>query len=208
MAAGLDDAAVVEHDDLVGVAHGREPVRDRDRRPALREPVERLLHEPLGLGVERARRLVEDEDRRVAQDRARDRDPLLLAAGEAVAALADDGVVALGQRRDHVVDPGSLGGRLDLLVGRVRLREAEVLAHRRVEEVRLLRDDADEVGQRLEAQVADVDAADRDPPAADVVEPRREVAERRLPRAGLADERGRRAAATVNETSWSVQSSP
>ena len=149
MPARLDDAAVVEHDDLVGVADGREPVRDRDRRPSLGEPVERLLHEPLGLGVERARRLVEHEDRRVAQDRPRDRDPLLLAAGEAVAALADDGVVALGQRRDHVVDARRLGGGLDLLVGGVRLREAQVLAHRRVEEVRLLRDDADEVGQRL-----------------------------------------------------------
>ena len=89
--------------------------------------------------------------------------PLLLAAGEAVAALADDRVVALGQRGDHVVDACRLGGRLDLLVGRVRLREAQVLAHRLVEEVRLLRDDADEVGQRLEAQVADVDAVDRDP---------------------------------------------
>src|SRR5438132_3024438 len=62
-----------------------------------------------------------------------------------------------------------------------------------MEEVRLLRDDADQVGQRLEAQLADVDAADRDAPAADVVQPRGEVAERRLAGAGLPDERGRRA---------------
>ena len=77
----------------------REAMRDRDRRPPRGEAVERLLHLPLGPGVERARRLVEHQDRRVAQDRARDRDALLLAAREAVAALADDGVVALGQRR-------------------------------------------------------------------------------------------------------------
>ena len=51
--------------------------------------------------VERARRLVEHQHRRVAQDGARDRDPLLLAAGEAEAALADDGVVAVGQRGDQ-----------------------------------------------------------------------------------------------------------
>src|SRR5919201_4817 len=84
--AALDDPAVVQHDDLIGLAHGREPVRDRNRRPPLREPVERRLHEPLGLGVERARRLVEDENRRVAENRPRDRDPLLLAAPEAGAA--------------------------------------------------------------------------------------------------------------------------
>ena len=112
---------------------------------------ERLLDRALGLDVERARGLVEDEHGRVAQDRAGDRDALLLAAGEAEAALADDGVVALGQRRDDVVDLGGAGGLLDLLVGRVRPREAQVLAHRGVEEVGLLRDDADRVGERVEA---------------------------------------------------------
>src|SRR5207237_7211376 len=165
------------------------PVGDRNRRASLREAVERLLDEPLRLGVERARRLVEDEDRRVAQDRPRDRDPLLLAAGEAVAALADDGVVALGQRRDHLVDPGGPGRSLDLLVARVGLREAEVLANALVEEIRLLRDDADEVAQRREAQVADVDAVDRDAAARNVVQPGSEIAEGRLAGPGLAHER-------------------
>ena len=33
----------VEHHDLVGVAHRREAVRDRDRRPPGREPLQRLL---------------------------------------------------------------------------------------------------------------------------------------------------------------------
>src|SRR5262249_57532044 len=56
----LDDSAVVENDDLVGVAHGREPVRNRNRRPALGQTIERFLDEPLRLAVERARRLVYD----------------------------------------------------------------------------------------------------------------------------------------------------
>src|SRR5206468_9574299 len=109
----LDDAAVIEDDDLVGVAHGREAVRDRDRRASFGEPVERVLHEALRLRVERARRLVEHEYRWVAQHRSRDCDALLLSAREAVAALADDGVVAVRQRRDYVVDARSSGGGLD-----------------------------------------------------------------------------------------------
>ena len=113
--------------------------------------------------VERRGRLVEHEHGRVAQDRAGDRDALLLAAGEAEAALADDGVVAVGQRGDRVVDLGGAGGVLDLVVGRVRPREAQVLAHRGVEQVGLLRDDADRVGQRVEGQLAQVDAVDRAP---------------------------------------------
>ena len=72
---------------------------DGDHGAALGEALERLLHRALGLGVEGAGGLVEHQDRRVAQHGARDRDALLLAAGEAVAALADHGVVALGQAR-------------------------------------------------------------------------------------------------------------
>src|SRR5437660_247429 len=83
----------------------------------------------VGARVERARRLVEDQDRRVAQDRARDRDALLLAAGEAVAALADHGVIAVGQARDQVVDARRARGLLELRVARVGTRETQVVAH-------------------------------------------------------------------------------
>jgi len=104
--AHLDNPPVVEDDDLIGIADGREPVGDCDRRAALGEALERGLDRSLGLRVERRRRLVEDEDGRVAENRARDCDALLLAAGEAVAALADDGVVAVGELHDPVVDRG------------------------------------------------------------------------------------------------------
>jgi hypothetical protein len=106
------------------------------------------------------------------------------------------------------VDAGRVRRLLEFLVGGVRLREAQVLADRGVEQIRLLRDDADEIGQSLEAQVADVHAVDRYSPAADVVEPRRQVSERRLAGARLADQRRRRPAGTVNDTSSSVHSSP
>src|SRR6516164_3627762 len=50
----------------------------------------------LGVAVERRGRLVEDQDRRALEDRARDGDALLLAAGELETALAHFGLVALG----------------------------------------------------------------------------------------------------------------
>ena len=64
---------------------------------------ERGLDHPLAFGVERARRLVEQQQRRVLQHRARDRDALPLAAREANAALAEEGPVAVRQRADEVV---------------------------------------------------------------------------------------------------------
>ena len=90
--AALDDAAVIEHEDARRVADGRKPVRDHEGGAALHHLVERGLHLALGGGVERARRLVEDQDRRVLQQRARNREALPLAARERTAALADGAV--------------------------------------------------------------------------------------------------------------------
>ena len=138
----------VEDDDLIGVAHGRQPVGDGDRRTALGQPLELGLDRVSVCVSSELVGLVEHEHGWVAQHRAGDRHPLLLPAGEAVPALADDGVVALGQRRDQVVDPRGPGGVLDLLIGRLRAGEAEVLAHARVKQICLLRDDPDGRRQR------------------------------------------------------------
>ena len=85
----LDDAPLVEHDDAVGGADGRQPVRDDDRRPPLHHRLERALEARLGVRVDARRRLVEDEERRVAVERAREREELPLARAEVRAALVD-----------------------------------------------------------------------------------------------------------------------
>ena len=72
------------------------------------QPVERLVDRDLDVHVDRARRVVEHEDRWVLEKRAGDGDPLPLAARQGVAALADDGVVADSRLADEVV---RLGGR-------------------------------------------------------------------------------------------------
>ena len=59
----------------------------------------------LGVGVHRRQRIVEDQDPRVDEQRAREGRPLLLAARQRDAALADHRVVALRERRDVLVEP-------------------------------------------------------------------------------------------------------
>ena len=95
----------VDHIDAVGAAHGRQAVGDQDGGAPGHQPLQRRLHLGLALGVEGAGGLVEQQDRRVLQERAGDGDPLALAAGEPRAGLADPGVVALGQGQDEVVRP-------------------------------------------------------------------------------------------------------
>ena len=90
-----DDLAAVEHDDFVRAHDGAQPLGDDEGRAALHQLVQRLLDEELGLRVHARRGVVEDEDARVHEQRARDGDALLLAAGERHAALADPLVVAV-----------------------------------------------------------------------------------------------------------------
>ena len=74
----------------------------------------------------------------------RDREPLLLAARHAVAALADDGVEPVGQRRDEIPDARRARSALtQLVVGRVGRGEQQVGADRVVEQVRVLRHEPD-----------------------------------------------------------------
>ena len=67
-----DDAAVVDHDDLVGEPVGLLEVlrREQQRRAAGHERGDHLPHVQAGLGVEPGRRLVEEDDLGVGHERA------------------------------------------------------------------------------------------------------------------------------------------
>ena len=58
---------------------------DDERGAVARERGKRLLHQPLAFVIERARGLVEQQDRRVLEDRPGERQPLTLAAGQPAA---------------------------------------------------------------------------------------------------------------------------
>src|SRR5262245_1357153 len=76
----LANATLVHAQGAAAGEDGGEPMRD-DQRVALgHQALERRLHIFLRLGVERGSGFVEQEERRIAQYRARDRDALPLAA--------------------------------------------------------------------------------------------------------------------------------
>ena len=97
---------------------------------SLHQPIERLLDHGLVLRIDRGERFVEDQDRRVAQNRARDREALALPAGQARAALADHRLVTVGQRLDELVRVCGARGRFDFLhvaSGRPRRRLSSIV---------------------------------------------------------------------------------
>ena len=80
-----------------------------------RSDLQAVLNQRFALAVEARGRFVENQDRRVGENRARDRDALALAARQPHAALADDRVVALLELLDELVAVRDPADRLDLL---------------------------------------------------------------------------------------------
>ena len=123
---------------------------DDERRPPLGrdDVVDGPLDDALRLGVERGRRLVEHEDLRVADERARDGHALLLAARQLDAAVADLRLEAVGERAHEVERVRELRGALDVRAARARAAVGDVVGDGAAEEHGLLGDEADLRAQR------------------------------------------------------------
>ena len=132
--------------------------------------------------------LVEDHDARLREEQPSDGEALALATREAVAALADDGVEPVGERRDEPVEAGAAQGGPQ--VGSVASGRGvlEVGADRVVEEVAVLGDHADRRADVVEGQVAHVDARQRDDAGVGVVQAGHERGDGRLAGARRAHE--------------------
>ena len=103
--ASLGNSPLVQHEDLIRVADRRNPVRHDDRGPLAHDVAQTGEDFFLCVGVDGRQRVVQNEDARIDDDRAGDGRPLLLAARQRDAALADHRVVSLGEVGDILVEP-------------------------------------------------------------------------------------------------------
>jgi hypothetical protein len=116
---------------------------DHESGPVREERPQGRLDQLLGDGVQAGGGLVQDRDPGVLEDDPSNRQTLLLTPAKAVAALADDGVIPLGQRLDEVVDISRSADALQLLVTRLRAGVEQVVADTGVEQEAVLEDDPD-----------------------------------------------------------------
>lgn len=182
--AVLDDASVLEPHDAVGGEGLRHVVGDRDGGAPPRQLGERRAHLRARLRVQSRRGFVEDHDGAVPEHRAGDGEALALPARERVAARTENGVVPLGQRRDEVVGVGAARGLLDLGIRGIQSTEADVLAHGRGEEHRLLQEERYRCPHAREGRAGDVDPVQPHPSGARVRRSHEEPRESGLPRPG------------------------
>src|ERR1700722_13688297 len=85
----LCDHAAFQHDDFIRIADGAQPVRNGEHGSSFHQAFQGFDDQSFRFGVQGCRRFVENQNRVIAYDRARDADALALAAGEGISAVAD-----------------------------------------------------------------------------------------------------------------------
>src|SRR4029077_938556 len=146
------------------------------------------INQMLGLGIQRRRRLVEDEDGVVTNQCPSDPDALALTAGQRRTAVATQTRVAVGHAADELVGIGEFGRLNDFLVGGIRAAEGDVVADGSPQQHGVLEHEADLGAQSVQRVIGDVGTVDRDAAAVQVPESWNEAYERRFPAAGRSDD--------------------
>ena len=82
----------------------------------LHQSVQRFADLGFGFGIHGGGRVIEDQDARILQQGAGNRNTLFLSAGERDAFFADQRVVAIWKGQDHIMDGGGFRGALDLFL--------------------------------------------------------------------------------------------
>ena len=131
-------------------------MRDDEAGPAGHQPFQRLLDEPFGRRVDAGSRLVQDEQRRVLQQRPRDAHPLLLAHAELHASFTDPRIIPIPQAFDELIAVGGARGGEQFLLARIKPPIKNVLAESAVEEKRFLADDGNLRAQGVQGHSSEV----------------------------------------------------
>ena len=179
----------VQPDDAIRAADQLGAMGDHEHRPAGAHALDRRGDDRHALGVEVGGRLVEDDERRVAQEGAGEPDPPALAGRERAPAVAEHGVVAGRQRRDERVRAGERRGGPHRVDRRARRAEADVVGDARPQQRGLLRHPGDVPAPRGRVAGREVDAAHGHPPRDGPQEPEQQRGGRALPRPARSDER-------------------
>ena len=146
------------------------------------------MHGAFGFGVQSAGGFVQQQQRRIFQQRACNRDALALAARQTHAAFTQEALIAARQARNEFVGGGHFGGGDDFLVAGADAAVADVFHRVFGEDHCVLRHDADGAAQGMQIQILDVHAVEQDVAALRIVEAQHQLEQRGLAGAGRADD--------------------
>ena len=155
-------------------------MRDHDRGPIPHEPLQGVLHQCLGLRVQRARRLVQDEDARIGEHGSCDGEALSLPARQLHAPLPNHRVVSVRKGDDEVMCVRGPCRGDQIAVGGSRSADLEVLCDGSGEQQHLLGNGGHLASQGAKGLHANIDAVDKNLSGGHVVKAWDQLCERRL----------------------------
>ena len=157
---------------------------DDDGGPIVRKVLDGVLDERLGFCIDGGRGLVQDENRRILEDRPRDRETLFLTTREPDTTLANNRIVSVRQTQNERFSIGRARCFNQFFFRCIRSAEQDVVTDRSVEEEYVLEYTGDILSEKVELQVADVVTTDANGPRLNIVESRDEVRNGGLPCSG------------------------
>ena len=130
-----------------------------------------LLHRAFALGIKSRCGLIQQQHRRIPQDRPRNRYALLLSPRKHHAALSKLGVIALAQSFNKLVCRRSLGCSLNLSIACLWAAKANVVARAAREDHRVLRHHSDLAAEIFPLHLAQVHTVELDRPLLWIIKP-------------------------------------
>lgn len=174
-------------DDAVSMADCRQPVCDDQGSSALGQFVQCALDRRFRFRIEGGCGFIQNENRRIFQKHAGDRDPLFLAAGQFHPALTDDGVQPVGQRTDKRFQFGTADRFPNFFIGSIQFPVPDVVSQRTRKQEHILLNDSDLLAQRSQLDITNIMTVYRDRTGLNIVKTRQQAANRRFAGAGRTD---------------------
>jgi hypothetical protein len=175
--------SLLQSNDPVGEREGGRTVSDQDHRAARQRVGAGGQKGLFAFRVEHRRGLVENQDRRVANEGARQGESLALATRQLYPLVADGGAVTFGKGFDEVSRAGQFGRVADLGVTGIHQPVYDIFAYRAVKQQHLLGHEADLATQAFPRVSLYRLAIDQDLTAVGFEEPQQQLNQRALARA-------------------------
>ena len=189
MTADIGDLAAFDDEDRVGIDKRGQPMRNDDDGAPLGDLAQVLPDDRLAVGIERAGGLVENEQSRIGDERARNGEALLLPARKIGGILLEHRLEATGKPLDEFLGAGNARGRRQSPRCVASGFAAAMLSRTdAAEQEAVLQHDADALPQMDEIDLAAVETVHPDESLLDRIEPLDKAGDRRLARAALADD--------------------
>lgn len=158
----LEDPAVLNKEDLIGVPDGGKPVGDHEHGADAHHFFKRILNENFGFGVDIRGRLVEDHHRGTVNDGPGEGEKLPLSGGEVVPPLPHLFVKTALQLVYKAVGVDVAAGAQDLLIRDALLPEDDVAADGSRKEEYVLKHLPEMAAQGGNFDLSDINAVDKD----------------------------------------------